>query len=177
MKTLSRLILLLSVALFAACEGPAGPPGMPGEDGLDGVNILGTTFEIQGSFTPANEYMLYYQFPSNFEVYDGDVVMVYILWELSDGTDVWRALPQTQFFNEGPMIYNFDFTLNDVQIYIDGTINPDILAPEWTDDQVFRIAVLPSDLAQNNSVDINNYESVMRALNRPMDSVQQIQVK
>ncbi len=125
MKTISKLLLLLSIAVFASCEGPSGPRGLPGEDG---VNILGTTFEIEGSFTSSNDYLLYYEFPSSFTVYDGDVVMIYILWELADGTDVWRALPQTVFFNEGPMIYNFDYTLYDVQIFIDGAIDQNMMS-------------------------------------------------
>ena len=174
MKTLSRILMILTIALLSACEGEQGPAGVPGEDGY---NILGTVFEIEGTFSSSNDYLLYYQFPSSFEIYDGDVVMVYILWETSDGLDVWRALPQTIFFNEGPLVYNFDYTLADVQIMLEGAIDFTSLDAVWTDNQIFRIAVIPADLAQNKSLDITDYNAVMKALNRPTNPKDMTQIE
>lgn len=157
--------MILTIALLSACEGEQGPPGVPGEDGY---NILGTVFEIEGTFSNSNDYLLYYSFPSNFEVINGDIVMVYILWDVDGNLDVWRALPQTIFFDQGPLVYNFDYTTGDVQIMLEGAIDFSSLGSEWTDNQVFRIAVIPADLVtQNKSLDITDYTSVMKALNRP----------
>ena len=157
--------MILTIAVLSACEGEQGPPGIPGEDGY---NILGTVFEIEGTFSSSNDYLLYYSFPSNFEIINGDVVMVYILWDVDGNLDVWRALPQTVFFNEGPMVYNFDYTLADVQIMLEGAIDFSSLDGIWTDNQVFRIAVIPADVVtQNKSLDITDYSAVMKALNRP----------
>jgi len=167
--------MILTLAFLAACEGEQGPAGVPGEDGY---NILGTVFEIEGTFSSSNDYILYDEFPSSFEVYNGDVVMVYILWEVTDGLDVWRALPQTIFFNEGPLMYNFDYTLVDFQIFLDGAIDFSSLDAAWTDNQIFRIAVIPADLwAQNKSLDLTDYNAVMKALNRPTDPKDMTQIE
>jgi len=61
MKTISKLLLLIAVVIFASCEGPMGPAGY---DGQDGYNILGTVFETTGTFSEANQYTLYYAFPN-----------------------------------------------------------------------------------------------------------------
>lgn len=167
MKTITSLFLIMALAIFSSCEGPMGPPGFDGEDGLDGTSLIGSVFEIEGDFTAGNEYSLYYEFPSNFEIYDTDIVMVYILWELADANngstvDVWRALPQTIVLDDGVIQYNFDYTVADVKVFMDYTVSE--LLPAETDDQVFRIAVIPADMAADKSVDINSLNSVMKSL-------------
>lgn len=174
MKTISRILILFIALTFAACQGEEGPIGPPGEDG---INILGSVYEIQGTFNSANDFSLYYQFPD--KLVDGDIVMVYILWEQTEDDrgnvlDVWRPLPQTIFLNEGALQYNFDYTLQDVQIYIEGTINPAILVPGDLKDQIFRIAVIPADLAINKTIDLNNYNAVMKNLNLKPDQIKNI---
>jgi len=167
MKTITSLFLFLALAVFSSCEGPMGPPGFDGEDGEDGTSLLGSVFEIEGDFTENNGYSLFYEFPSNFEIYDTDIVMVYILWDVVDGgngstLDVWRPLPQTIVLDDGVIQYNFDYTVADVKVFMDFTVNE--LLPAETDDQIFRIAVLPADLAADKSVDINSLNSVMKSL-------------
>lgn len=78
MKTMARFLMLLTIVLFTSCT----------EEGDVYNTILGTVFETSGSFTEANKYSLYYEFPSNFVIYDTDVVMVYILWDQIDKVDI-----------------------------------------------------------------------------------------
>jgi hypothetical protein len=143
MKKLTTMILLFASAFILSCEGPMGPPGE------DGTNLLGTIFELEGDFQPSNNYELFFDFPNNFEIYDTDVVLVYILWDVVNvngkNTDVWRLLPQTIVLDEGVIQYNFDYTVNDVRIFLEATIPFSELLPAETQDQVFRIAVLPAD--------------------------------
>jgi hypothetical protein len=88
---------------FQACEGPAGPPGL---DGLDGVNIVSEVFEVEVDFTEANNYSEQINFSP--AIVKSDVVLAFIEWEIDGGNSVWRALPQTVFFNEGGvLIYNY----------------------------------------------------------------------
>lgn len=139
-----KVIILLFVSVFVlSCEGPMGPPGE------DGTSLIGTVFEMEGDFTPSNNYKLYFDFPLSFEIYDTDVVLVYILWDVvtvnGKQTDVWRLLPQTIVLNAGVIQYNFDYTVNDVKIFLETTIPVNNLLPAETQDQVFRIAVLPAD--------------------------------
>ncbi len=146
MKRITVFFLILTVIVFTSCEGPMGPPGLPGEDGN---TLLGTIFEMDGDFKASNNYELYFDFPSSFKIYDTDVVLVYILWDVVNvngkQTDVWRLLPQTIVLNEGIIQYNFDYTVNDVRIFLETTIPVSQLLPAETQDQVFRIAVLPAD--------------------------------
>lgn len=171
---MKKIYILLSVVLiaFTSCSddgemGPPGPPGPPGEDGL-----IGTVFDIEGDFTAANDYTLLVEY-ANFtdvEVFDSDVVLVY----LRVGTDgeaggepvyVWRLLPQMYYLNGGgTMQYNYDYTFFDTSIFLDSDVDLSTLGTEFTDNQVFRIAILPADFAQSHGLDISNYEAVMSAL-------------
>jgi len=183
MKTTTWILLIFLLAIISSCEGPVGPMGPPGQNGQngqdgqdgqdgapgeDGVNILGSVFDIIGDFTEENNYTLSTIFPDNIEVFESDIVLVYILWEQTeiDGepADVWRLLPQTAVFDEGILQYNFDYTFADVLIFMEGTLDPNLYQPEDTDNQVFRIAVLPADLVTKKSVDISDIGSVLNSL-------------
>jgi len=74
MKTIKAFILLLAIAVLPACEFVTYE-----DDECD--NLIGTAFEVEGDFTSANDFRLVYDFPNNFEVFESDVVLVYILWE------------------------------------------------------------------------------------------------
>ncbi|QGY44379.1 collagen-like protein [Maribellus comscasis] len=172
MKTIASLFLVLALIFTTSCEGPVGPPGTPGEDGMDAE--IGTVFETDPiNFTAGNEYSVLFQFPNNFTVYDGDAVLVYILWDVIDGKDVWRLLPQTVVIeNDGVVQYNFDYTLDDVQIFLEWTTSE--LLPAETDNQIFRIAVLPAAFMQDKSFDIGNFDSVMKSMNKNLKSIEKI---
>lgn len=150
------LSLLVIVLLFSSCEGPAGPPGPPGDEG---AVLVANAFEIEVDFNAGNGYRILEDY--GFEVFPFDVTLVYILWDQDNGTDIWRLLPQIVEFNEGQLQYNFDFTQNDVSIFLDGTINFDILGDEWTQNQVFRVVVIPADNV--GLVNVNNLDEVMKA--------------
>lgn len=157
------IIILLSV-VFLSCEGPRGPQGPPGFDGL-----IGNVFDVVVDFTPGNGYSNLIVFPNNIEVFESDVVMVYLLEEqISDPSgpiDVWTPLPQPFFVNNGlQVVYNFNYTFLDVNLFLDGNVNLDALGPGFTQDQVFRIAVIPAEFLETFDVNIANYDELMSAL-------------
>lgn len=160
MKRILSILILASIFLVS-CEGDPGPQGPPGEDGL---NIVGQTFEATVDFT-APEYSVFVEIPSSVEVLDSDVILVYLLESVEDGADVWSLLPQTFYLEDGEVQYNYNHTTFDVNVYLHGTVNLDDLGPEFTDDQTFRMVVVPSDFALNSGVDVSNYQSVKAALN------------
>lgn len=173
---MKKLINIFGIALaffIVSCEGPAGPPGRDGFDGLngqDGVNILGQVVEIEGSFSTQNNYSIFYVFPQSVEVFESDIVLVYLLWDQvpSDSgapIDVWRLLPQTRILDQGLLQYNFDHTFEDVSIFLESDFNLDSLLPGDTQNQVFRIAVLPAEFASGSKIDRSNINSVMATLN------------
>jgi hypothetical protein len=161
--------LLLSVFGCEGPVGPAGPQGPQGAPGVDGVNILGSVFEVEADFNPDENFMRFFSFPTDeIEVFDSDVVLVYILWEVvedsnGDPLDLWRLLPQTVFTQEGAFQYNFDYTALDVRFFMEGEIDMSTLGNDYTQDQIFRIVVLPADFASaNGRYDYSDYEAVIR---------------
>ena len=176
MKTITGIFLVFALAVLASCEGEPGPTGI---DGQDGESFLGSVFEIEGDFTDQNDYTLYFEFPANITVYDTDVVLVYILWEVAEDNsgnplDVWRLLPQTVVLNEGVLQYNFDYTFADVQVFLEGTIDFNTLLPAETDNQVFRIVVFPADFITKKGLDVSDYNVMMKTLGVNKDLVQKI---
>jgi hypothetical protein len=188
MRTITGIILVFALAFLASCEGEPGPPGRDGADGQngqDGESFVGSVFEIEDDFTSQNNYTLYFKFPSNITVYDTDVVLVYILWDVGEDNegnpiDIWRLLPQTVVLrneNTGTdevLQYNYDYTFADVQVFLEGTIDFNTLLPAETDDQVFRIVVFPADFITQKSLDVSDYNMMMKSLDVKKDLVQKI---
>ena len=179
MKKFSLLFSLVLALVTLSCEGPAGPPGPPGFDGLDGldgldgVNILGQVYDITGDFTPENDYSILTVFSedaSGLEVFETDVVLVYILWEQLDDPDggapidVWRLLPQTRLLDQGILQYNYDHTFLDASIFLEADFDLGTLLPGDTDNQTFRIAILPADGVSQAGLDVSNMQEVLNFL-------------
>ena len=143
MKRILSIIALFTIVL-TACEGAPGPPGPAGFDGQNGGIITSNAFEVQVNFNINNQYQIIE--PYGFRVFEYDMTLVYILWEIIDGQDVWRLLPQSTTFIDGAWLtYNFDFTQTDVKIFLEGTANFNNLEAVWTQGAVFRIVVIPAD--------------------------------
>lgn len=181
MKTITTILLLFAAVIFSSCEGPVGPVGPPG---ADGDAIIGTVFEIEDDFTPANNHRLVFNFPGNFTMYDTDIVLVYMLWEVTDdGKDGWRLMPQTVVLKEiyddwvetDVLQYNFDYTFKDVQIFLEGTVDFSTLLPGETNDQVFRIVVLPADFAAK--ANINNFDALIKSPELSIKSIEKIDLQ
>src|SRR6056297_2757969 len=99
MKVITALLLAFSLFIYTSCEGPMGPAGPPGENG---INILGTVFEVDWDFTEENDYMLFFEFPDDVEIFTSDIILVYIRWDQTDNdTDIWRLLPQSVVLKDG----------------------------------------------------------------------------
>ncbi|WP_435135323.1 hypothetical protein [Formosa sp. A9] len=150
-----RQLLALFCIIFTltACEGDQGPPG---EDG--GV-IIAPAFEIEVDFNNGNNFAITQNY--GFDIVPSDVVLIYISWETIDGTEVWRLLPQTAILDEGVLSYNYDFTDTDFSIFMDATFDLNSLDSSWTQNQYFRVVVVPADYI--NGIDTANYDDVVKA--------------
>ncbi len=162
MKKIVSLLFVFAVVLTSCTgdQGPMGPPGFDGLNGKDGEIKVSSAFEIEVDFNAANEFSHTEKY--GFPVLNTDVTLVYISWETVDGKDVWRLMPQNVYFDDGILIYNFDFTQTDVRFFLDGTKTLSTLDAEWTQKQVFRVVVIPAD---NVGVDVSNLKDVMQAYN------------
>ncbi len=160
---MKRILSFISVfaLLLTACEGDPGPPGFDGLDGLDGEIIASSAFEIEIDFNAANNFEFIESY--GFTVLPSDVTLVYILWDTSNGQDIWRLMPQTVIFDDGNLVYNFDFTQEDVRLFLDGTTDFNALDNVWTQGQVFRVVVIPAD--NIDGIDVSNINAVLNANN------------
>lgn len=156
MKHISYLILAFASFFMMSCDGDPGPQGPPGADG--GL-LVSSAFEIEIDFNTENDYSFIEDY--GFDVFPSDVTLVYILWDTVNGQDIWRLLPQTVEFENGTLVYNYDFTQTDVSFFLEGTTDLDSLGSEWTQNQVFRVVVVPAD--NIDGLDVSNLNVVMQA--------------
>ncbi|MCA0933330.1 collagen-like protein [Lutimonas saemankumensis] len=161
-------ILFFTLIFLASCEGPVGPPGPPGPPGPigppgeGGGGLLGQVFEVEADLNVVTNFEYFVEIPSEIEVFESDVVMVYRLMGVFEGTDIWEPLPQTIFRDSGILLYTFDHTLFDVRLFLDGTADFGRLDPIDTDNLIFRIAVIPADYAKE--LDLKKMENVLKGL-------------
>lgn len=157
------MLLVLSGILLIGCETPVpGPQGRDGIDGIDGLNGEESfVFEYEFSFT-APEYSALLELPNTFNMLDSDVMLVYFLWEFAeDDTEIWRALPQSLFFEDGILHYNYDFTKFDATVFLDGTVNLNGLGADYTDNWIARIVVIPGQFS--GRIDYSDYDAIKEA--------------
>ena len=161
---MKRIITFISVfaLLLTACTGDQGPPGFDGRDGERGPQgfpgFVASAFEIEVNFNASNNFE-YFE-PYGFEVFASDVTLVYIEWEVDNGDPIWRLLPQTVYFDNGDVLaYNFDFTQQDVRFFLDGTANLNALDPIWTQNQAFRVVVIPAE--NIDGIDFTDLDTVL----------------
>lgn len=126
--------------LFSSCQGPEGPPGVPG------VNILGKVIEVSIDLDQSNGYQQVVTLPLDVEVFESDAILVYRHEGIFDTADIWTPLPTTYFdAGGGTFLYTFNHTYFDVKFFLDGNFNLNTLGPEWTQNQLFRIAIVPAE--------------------------------
>lgn len=155
MSKLFTGLLLITFIFVQACEGPAGPPGE------DGVNIVGEALEVEVDFTAENDYQVIFDLDP--PIFDSDVVIAFIEWEMVNGSSMWRQLPQVVYHEEGLLQYNFDFTVEDFSLFLNPTFDPGLLEPQWTDNQYFRIVIVPADFV-SDITEGTGYEEIIELL-------------
>jgi hypothetical protein len=176
MKKIINIISIVFALTFIGCVGDQGPQGPQGEQGPEGPEgpkgDSGFVFEFEDINFTSPDYDVFLTYPPSFEGFDSDVALVYLLWgvENVDGVDleVWRQLPQTVIDERGSLIYNFDFTKNDVRLFLEATFNLDQLEAIDTDNWIARVVVVPGDFwASSRFTGLIEYNDLKEALNLP----------
>jgi hypothetical protein len=172
---MKKIITLLFISAFAltSCsdDGPVGPQGPPGENGLDGLDGLGYTFEETVTFDYFSDDNLYSAIilisdEIATEHPEADAVLVYRLEVLTDEDgefDTWSLLPQNFFIEEGTIQYVYNHTASDVEVIIDGNFDLSNLDAGFTENQTFRVIVIPSRIF-SSGLNLADMEAVMKAL-------------
>ncbi|MCM4151283.1 collagen-like protein [Arenibacter sp. N53] len=193
MKKVTLLLGAFIALFFISCEGPAGPPGFDGfdgQDGLDGQNgqdgIQGQVFEVDNvnfNYDAGGDiftYIITFADFTSFEVFESDAVLVYrydgtVDYQDNTSADAWSLIPQNFFLPEGTIQYTNAHTFIDVELFIDGNFNLANLDPDFTDNQLFRIVILPSQFAESK-LDKSNINAVMRTLGVEEKNVQRFKL-
>ncbi len=129
------------------------------------ILLIPEVFEVTASFSVTNDFAKLVTL--NPAIYSSDMVLVYRLFDVVDTEDLWRSLPQTVYLSQGDLDYNFDFTRNDINIFLDSNFDLTTLSPTWAQNQVFRVVIIPGYLSNRNSkaIDFNDYNAVVKAFN------------
>ena len=139
------LYSFLALVLLNSCNGPEGPIG---PQGPEGISVFSNVMEVSVDFAASNNFEVLLDFPSDWIVYEADLIMVYLSYEtISDSSgpiNVWRALPQTLLTNEGLLQYNFDHTYIDIRLFMQADYDLNLTTTADRENQVFKIAVIPA---------------------------------
>ena len=105
------------------------------------------------------------------------MVLVYRSFDVINNQNVWRQLPQTVYIAQGELDYNFDFTRNDINLFLDSNFDLATLGAAYSQNQLFRVVIIPGYFSNksNKEVNFNDYNSVVRAFNIKESQVKTIQ--
>lgn len=158
MKKITLLFALIGMIAMQSCTVNETSK-QPDNDTISEV------FEVTRNFSTANSFSTLVSFGT--PIYSSDMVLVYHLYDVVNGTDVWRLMPQTYYFTNGDELdYNFDFTRNDVNIFLDANFPLTTLSSAWTQNQTFRVVIIPGFFSNkvSSQVDFSDYNAVIKTL-------------
>lgn len=164
------IMFILAFSMFSCKEyvegpqGPAGRDGLNGIDGKDGEEAFVLEYEVD---FVGPDYSVLINFPDDFYPLSSDVVQVYLLWEVEEEVDIWRPLPQTIFTNDGLFQYNYDFTFDNVKLFLDAEFPISSMGAGYLLDQIMRIVVIPGQFLEDArmDLDLSDYDEVARRFN------------
>lgn len=144
------------------------------DDAIDN-DTISEVIEVTTSFSANNNFSRLVTI--NPPIFASDMILVYHLYDVSNGADVWRLMPQTYYFNGGGELdYNFDFTRYDVSLFMDANFDMNTLSSAWTQNQTFRIVIVPGYFSGKTSktVDFTDYNATLKAFNIDPSKVRKI---
>lgn len=139
-------------------------------------DTISEVFEVTSSFNTGNGFSSFVNLGT--PIYTSDMILVYHLYDVIGGEDVWRLMPQTYYFNDGRELnYNFDFTRNDVSIFLDSNYPLNTLSADWTQNQTFRIVIIPGYFSGKSTkkVEFKDFDSVVEAYKINIDNIRKVQ--
>ncbi|MGB7393341.1 MAG: collagen-like protein, partial [Pricia sp.] len=184
------VVLGAFLTLFiVSCEGDPGPPGrdgLEGPQGPAGEGEFARVFEVDGvDFVYIDEQNLYetiltFDDFTSFDVQPNDGILVYqfdraVDFDNGNTENVWNLIPQSFFTEQGTVQFTSGYTATDVEILISGNFDLIDLDTGFTQDQIFRIVIVPG-IAAEAKMDKANIASVMSTFGLSEKDVQKIQM-
>lgn len=112
-----------------------------------------------------------------------DMVLVYRQgYDASANVNFWELIPRTVYFLDSTdeVDYDFNFTRNDIQIYMGANFNMNAIPAELTVNQVFRIVIIPgSQTGQAKMAPVNtkDYNAVIKAYGIDDSNIKTLSIK
>ena len=158
MKRLLSIFLIALMGIFAiSCTSDDNGNYVDSDTLSEVYDLRNVNFDLDGS-----QYYIKRNFTQ--PLYDSDVVLIYRQASTSNGNPVWELIPRTYYVNEGEVDYTFDFTKNDVQLYVEATFN--LANSSYIRNQTFRVVVIPANYGKSaNAVNFENYNDVITHYN------------
>ncbi|QHT66391.1 collagen-like protein [Rhodocytophaga rosea] len=185
--TFNAMVWLILACILWNCKGDPGIPGAPGAPGPTGPQgpagqagsqTVALMYERIFDLNAANKWEMIYTFPANDEIYLEDVALVYLLWDQvetdNEPLDIWRMMPVSYFNSKGILNMNFDFSAEDVRIFLEASYALDTQT-EFKD-VVARIVIVPADDSPNGrkaSINYENFEEVKKAFDLKETNIKQ----
>lgn len=161
MKKIFLLLAVVGMTFLQGCEGDPGPQGPQGPQGPASAEV----FEIRNvnfiNDGTGNYSIIYDLDPA---ILNSDMILVYRLASTFNQPDIWESIPKTVYFSNGEELdYNFDFTTNDISIYL-GYTDQSVLTPAFIQNQVFRVVIIPGYLSNKVAGDTSygNVKDVLK---------------
>ncbi|TBX70070.1 hypothetical protein EZL74_04815 [Flavobacterium silvisoli] len=161
MKNLTIILAFVGMMTLQSCSNDNNSQPIVDNDTISEV------FEYSNvNFTTGNGFSQILTYPH--QLYTSDMVLVYRLSGVFQGADVWKLQPETFYFDDGTLDfqYNFDFTRFDTNVYMNGFDLAGI-STNYRLGQVFRVVVIPAYFGNKQSstikVDFNDYNAVIKA--------------
>lgn len=165
MKKFTLILAFIGMITLQSCNT---------NDDIDNDTIA-EVFEYSNvNFLP-NNYTVLLEYPH--PIFTSDMVLVYRLSDITNqGDDIWKPLPETFYFDDGTLDfrYDFNFTQFDAEVYMDG-FDLAGLSSSVRLNQVLRVVVIPAFLGKTNSVDLNDYNAVVKAYNIDENKIIKVQ--
>jgi hypothetical protein len=159
MKKITLLLAFIGMITLQSCVREE----VVVQDTIDN-DTISEVFEVTRSFNAGNNFSTFVDLGT--PIYSSDMILVYHLYDVVNGADVWRVMPQTYYFSDGGELdYNFDFTRFDVSIFLDANFPLINLSSIWTQNQTFRIVIIPGYLSNRTMQQVNfdDYNAVVEA--------------
>lgn len=169
MKKILTLFAVVGLFAFSSCSN---------DNDVDN-DTIGEVLEREIDFNSANAYSASVALTP--AIYESDVVLVYHLFAVSGGKDVWRLMPQTYYMNDGGALdFNYEFSIDRVNIFLGADFPLGNLSPDWTQNQVFRIVIVPAAFSttgkSSSKEDYSDYNAVIKKYNINDSSVKRVKL-
>jgi len=168
MRKFFPILMLAFVSFFTySCDNNDDDVQYVDNDTYSGVVEITRSFQFNSAGAFGEQHVIREEI-SKYGMMDSDKVLVYRLKGVSNGLDVWEQIPKTIYLSDGNEVdYDFDFTKNDVQIYVNATFNI-VGSTQFYNNQTFRIVLVPAGFLNKTAapaVDYSDYNAVIKYYN------------